>query len=94
MGLARACVGGGELTVRGVPDALDAAAGAQEKSCGSQGDKSHQQGVLDKILSLFIVPEVVQCVHVCSPILQNCGFGMTEARSDMKRIITRADGKS
>jgi hypothetical protein len=36
----------------------------------------------------------VQCVHVCSPILQNCGFGITEALSDMKRIIARAAGKS
>ena len=51
------------------PDAGNAAAGTNEESCRCQCDKRHQQGVLDQVLSLFLVPEVAKCSHVQSPIL-------------------------
>src|ERR1017187_3926576 len=66
--LARAGIGRGELAVGAVPDAGNAAAGADEKCCRGQCHKRHQQGVLDQVLSLVIVTEIANCSHVHSPI--------------------------
>ena len=91
--LAGAGVGISELSIRGGPDTLDAATGAQKKRGGCQGYESHQKGVLDKILSLFIVPEVAKCSHVSSPILHIVACGFAEAGSDLHEIMARGNGK-
>jgi hypothetical protein len=58
--------GSGELGVGRGPDARDAFAGADEERGRSECDKSHEQRVLDEILSLFVVPKVSQKRHVVS----------------------------
>src|SRR5580700_1042204 len=52
-----------QLGVGRGPDARDAFAGADKKRGRSQCDKSHEQGVLDEILALFVVPKVLQNRH-------------------------------
>src|ERR1035441_2548940 len=58
-GLARnLTVGLGQLVVGDGPNTFDAAAGAQEESGRSQRHERHEQGVLDEVLPLFVLPEV------------------------------------
>ena len=63
VGLAR--VGGGvrQLVIGDAPNVLDAATGAQEKSGRSQRYERHEQGVLDEVLPLFVLPEITQERH-------------------------------
>src|SRR5690349_11610098 len=56
-------VGRGKLAVGGAPDALDAAARAQEKGRGGQRNEGHQKGVLDQVLALLVVPKITHECH-------------------------------
>ena len=58
VGLAR--VGGGvrQLSIGDRPNVLNAAAGAQKQSGRSQRYKRHEQGILDEVLPLFVLPEI------------------------------------
>src|SRR5262249_18277175 len=49
-----------QLGVGCCPDALDAAAGAQEKGGRSQRYESHQQRILDQVLALLVFDKVCE----------------------------------
>src|ERR1017187_1051536 len=58
------CRGGiRQLAIADLPDFVDAATGAQEKSGRSQRYKRHEQGVFDEVLALFVLPEITQKRH-------------------------------
>src|SRR5215831_7114288 len=61
--LRRRRIGGAQLAVAGFPDAAYAAACANKQSRGSEGDESHQQRVLDQILTLFVPKEIRESCH-------------------------------
>jgi hypothetical protein len=53
------CVSRTQLVVGRGPDALDALTGTDEKGCGRESDKGHQEGVLDQVLPGFVVAEAL-----------------------------------
>jgi len=52
-----------QLVAGGVPDRADAAALLDEKSGRGQRHESHQEGVFNQILPLFVSQELAYCVH-------------------------------
>ena len=62
--LACAGRGGRQLCAGAGPDFADTAAGADEEGRGGESHESQEQGVLDEILALFVVPKVTQERHI------------------------------
>src|ERR1035438_5417740 len=57
-----------QLRARGAPDPLDAGAGIDEDRSRRECDKSHQQGVFDQVLALFVLYETHKHVlHLMCP---------------------------
>ena len=56
-GLGRLRAGRGQLAIGNRPDARDTPTGANEQSCRSQGNESHEQRVLDQILTPIVLPQ-------------------------------------
>jgi len=57
-----------KLTVANAPNTFDTTSSAEEQCRRSQCHKSHEQGVLDKILPLVIFQKLHNVMHVFAPI--------------------------
>ena len=56
-------VGGGDLRVAGVHDALDRSAADSHNSRRDEDDEGDQEGVLDQVLAVFLAPQRPQQLH-------------------------------
>src|SRR5580704_5227472 len=52
-----------QICIRRVPDTINGGSGAGKDPQARNGEKRHQQRVLDQILSALVMPEVMKCFH-------------------------------